>query len=574
MFRALTRSKTNWGWWETGALAAFAATVAAGLRWHEGWVDEAQAWMIARDMGWWHMMIHGLRYEGSPGLWHSLLWVLARLHFTYIGMHYVSGLLAVGGVWVFLRFAPFPRYLKLLLPFTFFIAYQDAVVARNYVLFAGLGFGAAAVLRQRTQRPILLAILLGLIANISIHGCIASAGLAAVAAIQTRRRHLHRNRRFQVAGGVLLLFWLIAIATAAPPPDLDFAAARILHKQKIWVSTASGGHWVYGNDQIPVNPNPYKPHIVTKKEARSSLTMQPGELAPIPFTRPHFPLWKRWWLKLARFLGLITFPISTSRSLALSTVVLFIMLTLSNSRTPMPGPDEEFGRLALLPYGLMIAAFMKLYMAPRHAGMMFTLFLICVWLAWPVLPIEEDLRPRRQWLRVAFTTVLLLVAVQQMGWTKDAIIADEHYPYSGDWTTARFLKSVKDDGPIAGFYYHADGALAFLPGFKYINQPHSYWVWSTKFRINQDAPKVLKEHPAYIVVGGFTWGNEGSIMGDWANPYEGLPYMPMADSYRIVSYFEHHGYIESHRFCGRLLMRDGYSEEVCNIILEPYVPED
>ena len=206
--------------------------------------------------------------------------------------------------------------------------------------------------------------------------------------------------------------------------------------------------------------------------------------------------------------------------------------------------------------------------------MLFTTFIISLWLIWPAAKHEDDVPAEAQWLRVSLLTALLLMAVQQIGWTKDALIADEHYPYSGDWTTAAFLKTARQDGPVAGFYYHANGALAFLPGWKYANQPHSYWWWSTRLRTDQDAPNVLKQRPAYVVVGGFEWGDQGDIMVDWANPYEDYPYIPMADSYRIVNYFERHGYIETHRFCGRLLMRDSYSEEVCNIILEPYVPED
>lgn len=575
MLSTLTRSEERWSWWETSALLGFAGVVAAGIRWHEAWTDEAQAWMIARDMGWWQMMLHGIRYEGSPGLWHSVLWVLARLHLSYIGMHYVAGLLAVAGIAVLLRFAPFPRYIKLLIPFTFFLAYQDAVVARSYVLFAGLGFGAAALIRQKVSRPVLLAVLLGLIANISIHGCIASGGLAMVALIQVWQRGLHRKARYQLSGALLLALWLIAIVSAAPPKDLDFAAAKSFHKARVWAGSPHGGHWLYGNDEIPVNADPFLPHVLSAREAKTSLTMQPGELAPIPLAHAHLPLGQRLWLHVARLLGLVTFPISTSRSLALATMGLFFALVITRQRNGLKAGDRaDLGVSALIPYVLMVLAFTKLYMAPRHTGMLFTLFVISLWLAWPSYALEQESAPRRRWIRVAFTTAFLLVLVQQIGWTKDAINADEHDPYSGDWTTASFLKSVRGEGRIAGFYYHATGALAYLPGFQYSNQPHTYWLWSTKLRIDQEAPKVLKQHPAYVVVGGFEWGNQGDVAVDWVNPYEGLPFMPMADSYRIVSLFERHGYIETHRFCGRLLMRDGYSEEVCNVVLEPYVPED
>ena len=551
----------------------YAGVVAAGIRWHEGWTDEAQAWMIARDLSFFQMLVRGVRYEGSPGLWHSILWVLARLHLSYIGMHYVAGVIATAGIAVFLRWAPFPRFLKLLIPFSFFLAYQDAVVARSYVLFGLLGFGAAAILRQRQDRPVLLAIVLGLIANISAHGFVASCALALVALVQAHREGVTLNRRRLTALLLLLLFWLGSFATAFPPRDTDFAAAKDLHKSRVRITDGRKVRWQYGNDEIPVDPSPDKPHIVTKADAASSLTMKLGELAPIPSTRAHLALQQRVWLHVARFLGLLTFPISTSRSLAIATLLLFGALLHTSSKNPLRGQSKEAGPLALVPYGLMILVFSKLYIAPRHTGMLFTAFLISLWLAWPSTPLRED-QPRRQTIRIALSTVLLLVMIQQAGWTKDSLVTDMHDPYSGDWTTAKFLKDVHAEGPVAGFYYHAVGALAYLPGFRYSNQPHSYWWWSTALRINQEAPKVLAQHPSYVVVGGFEWGNEGDVAVDWVDSYEGSPFMPMADSYRIVSYFEQHGYIESHRFCGRLLMRDGYSEQVCNLVLEPYVPED
>jgi hypothetical protein len=157
---------------------------------------------------------------------------------------------------------------------------------------------------------------------------------------------------------------------------------------------------------------------------------------------------------------------------------------------------------------------------------------------------------------------------QQIGWTLNALHTDKHFPYSGDWATARFLKSLPRGTTVAGFNYHATGALAYLDDFKYINQPHSYWIWSNKVRINQQAPSVLAQQPDYFVVGGFTFGSQGDMNVDWAPPVNDLPYMHMADAYRIRAYFLQHNYVERDRFGGRLLMRDSYSEEVCDIVLE------
>ena len=170
--------------------------------------------------------------------------------------------------------------------------------------------------------------------------------------------------------------------------------------------------------------------------------------------------------------------------------------------------------------------------------------------------------------------LLLLIAGEQLNWTRLAVHTDKHFPYSGDWATARFLKSLPKDKTVAGFTYHATGALAYLDHYKYMNQPESYWVWSNTVRINQQAPAVLDRRPDYVVIGGYTYGSQGDVAADWALPVFDLPFMPMADAYRIRAYFIQHNYVEQNRFCGRLLMRNDYSEEVCDIILRFEPPED
>src|SRR5579871_6286134 len=64
-------------WWriaDFGVLGVWMAVVAFTLQYHEKWADEAQAWLIARDLNLKTIWFHELRYEGSPGLWHTILW--------------------------------------------------------------------------------------------------------------------------------------------------------------------------------------------------------------------------------------------------------------------------------------------------------------------------------------------------------------------------------------------------------------------------------------------------------------------------------------------------------------------
>lgn len=210
-------------WPEWTALVLYAALVGFSIPYHEPWADEAQAWQLARSLSL-HDLFHTyLRYEGSPGLWHLLLWIMARLHISYSGMHWTSGCIAVAGVAILLLCAPFHRYIKLLLPFTYFLAFQYAVVARNYVLVPLLLFAIAARWRKS---PVVVALLLGLLGNVALHALAISGGLAIVYIIE-RRRANSRGEELRcstaeliTASGLLAILYVIAVWTMLPPTDV------------------------------------------------------------------------------------------------------------------------------------------------------------------------------------------------------------------------------------------------------------------------------------------------------------------------------------------------------------------
>src|ERR1700751_1544778 len=121
-------------WPEWTALTLYTALVTLAIPYHEPFVDEAQAWQLARTLSLHDLFVKYIRYEGAPGLWHFLLWILSRAHVTYSGLHWICGITAVAATSLFIFKAPFPRYLKLTLPFTYFLLFHYAVVARCYVL--------------------------------------------------------------------------------------------------------------------------------------------------------------------------------------------------------------------------------------------------------------------------------------------------------------------------------------------------------------------------------------------------------------------------------------------------------
>jgi hypothetical protein len=210
-------------WPEWTALSVYAALLAVAIPFHRPWADEAQAWQLARSLSLQSLFQTYIRYEGTPGLWYLVLWILNRAHISYTGMHWFCGVIAVSASALLIFRSPFPRYLRLTLPFTFFLLFQYAVVARGYVLVPILLY-LIAICWKRS--PLLLALLLGLLANIALHAAMISAGLALVYAINSLRGKMPgancSGRRQMQALAILLCFYAAALWTAWPPPDQLF----------------------------------------------------------------------------------------------------------------------------------------------------------------------------------------------------------------------------------------------------------------------------------------------------------------------------------------------------------------
>jgi hypothetical protein len=117
--------------WPGFVLLGFATWLfAVGSR-HEPWFDESQAWLLARDNGLWQLLAHRVRYEGTPGLWHAVLWFAIRAGLPFRYFFVVPATFALAGAAVVLWRAPFPPALRLAFVTSYFYGYQYSVVARS-----------------------------------------------------------------------------------------------------------------------------------------------------------------------------------------------------------------------------------------------------------------------------------------------------------------------------------------------------------------------------------------------------------------------------------------------------------
>jgi hypothetical protein len=212
------------------AAGAYALLVALTIHFHEPWADEAQSWLLGRDASLADLWGRLLHYEGTPGLWQTLLHALTRLGLSYTAYSFVSGILGLTAMYLLLRYAPLPLFIRILLPFTYYLCYQYAVLARSYALVAPLLFAIAAGYMQAQRKPAMTTVLLALLAGVSVHGFLISAciwvTLYAPLALQWGRLQNSERWKLAIAG---VAYWLILgffLVCAWPAKDVAFAEHR------------------------------------------------------------------------------------------------------------------------------------------------------------------------------------------------------------------------------------------------------------------------------------------------------------------------------------------------------------
>jgi len=406
-------------WWtiaDTTVLLLWIAITNFTLRYHEKWADEAQAWLIARDLPLRTIWFHELRYEGSPGLWHTILWIAQHIfHAPYASIGYIGLAGATAGAALLIFKAPFPRYIRWPLAFTYFMVYQYSVIARPYTLLPLLAF-AAAMLFKDIQHPERMTVVLVLLANLSLHGTIIAGCigfcylLEAIKSWSTLDQPL-RNR-YVICVAVMLLTFVFLFIILKPTPDVE----EFVLKERI--------------AKLP------------------------------PAARAQFPT----------ALEQLTAVISGAFLDYLAPSVLFVVL--ASAWCCMRRRLLVF----VLPVGALIALYAIVHGVSHHQGTVFVSAIAAIWVAWPTEQEKSALSVREHWTTQGMTALLICLCAVNI-WDSTAVIHREYlYPYSGAEDAAKYLKSVgADRGSIFGFLHGVDAVQAYFDHNILANIPTTYF---------------------------------------------------------------------------------------------------
>ena len=195
---------------------------------HEPWFDEAQSWAIARSGTIKEILFDIPHYEGHPPLWHLILVPFAKLGAPYeLSLAAVNIFFMTLAVAVLLFKSPFPKLIRCLLPFNFFLFYQYGVVSRPYCILVLAIFLAAVCYKNRNEHPVKYLLCLALMCAVHSYGLIIAGCLCIVWLIEIFTEY---KKSGKIAGILkarrcwlmfcLLIFAMLVMAAIVPDENV------------------------------------------------------------------------------------------------------------------------------------------------------------------------------------------------------------------------------------------------------------------------------------------------------------------------------------------------------------------
>ena len=384
---------------------------------HEPWYDEAQAWQIAKTASLHDILWVIPSYEGHPPFWHLLLTVPAKLGvpwqwaFLLVGM----GFVLVNGFLLFFK-APFPRWVRCMLPFNYFLLYQYGIIVRPYSAILLIMLLLAIYFPQKNQRPFLFISLLAALCachifGIAIAGGITMAWLWEIKAQQSWEiylKQLFKDKRFY--GMLGLLAFVIFLFALLWPQDDGLLADYLNYTEHLFKHIS---------------------FIIFGVPAEAVLT----NLTDSVFIQQENLPWKNLLVTCLLGAGLWS--------------LLWVCFT------------KKRILYLLLPVGLMSVVMIH-YCSRHHIGLF---LIIVIWYAWITLaenPIPPNLpRAIQQFAKV----VLLLILIIPIGWTCYSLSMDYRYKiFPGDELVA-FLKKhdLMKENIFATWVVKKEGRTVAIP---------------------------------------------------------------------------------------------------------------
>ncbi len=151
-------------------LFIYAAITLISVLHHEIWRDEAQVWLVTRDLSFLGIIDH-VRNEGHPLLWYFLVLPFSKLNLPVFSMQVISWIFMIISAGFLVFKSPFNKISKICILFSAGFLYWLAVISRNYSLIPLFLFGAAYFYSTQKEHPCIYSIFVALLSQTHILMC-------------------------------------------------------------------------------------------------------------------------------------------------------------------------------------------------------------------------------------------------------------------------------------------------------------------------------------------------------------------------------------------------------------------
>lgn len=374
-------------------LFLYSALLIVIMYFHEPWFDEAQSWLIARDASLQDIIFTIPHYEGHPPFWWLLLAIPAKTGLPYeISIKAINWFFSTLAVFLLLFKSPFPKWIKLVLPFTYFLFYQYGVQSRPYSILVCAVFLVAMNWDKRDEKPYKFCLSLMLLCLTSAYGIIIAGGISMAWTYELIKEKKLLTDTHRIVGlFALLLLALVLIYLMLPYSD-TYANSRVLFS---------------------------KPNTVWQRLYYAFFCL-PSEAAVTSFgsdTLFHY------------------FTPNVTQTVIMSVISLLIWIALF-----LQTGSGKTRLYLVLPSALFLAFSAIKYFYLHHVGILFLIFQFSVWISWrkedktDVLPM---IRKHRRWLPVPLAVILLI----NCSWSIEASIHEIQSRFSAGKALASYVIS-------------------------------------------------------------------------------------------------------------------------------------
>lgn len=355
---------------------------------HEPWFDEFQSWGISKDSIY-NILFVIPHYEGHPPLWYLVLKCFTSLNIpAELSLKIPNLLFMFASVWLLLFKSPFPKIIRLTLPFTYFIFYQHSIINRPYSMLTFALLLSTYFYKTKNTNPYRFICTLGFLALTSLYGMVIATALTLVWVYEIWNKQnfkvflkdFLKDKRYYA---MLSLFFLCCAISIMIFPDKHI----------------STGSLIFSNYNILI-----------------FLYLALGLIGDITF--------------------LDTYNVASSNLSSISWYYMLTSLVVGSFITCIVIKElKKLNCVRFLFIFYFLLAFFSVYIWPHHLGIPFIMLITCFWLA---MDTPNNLKPN---FSKCFIIMLAITIATQIVWSCCASLNEIKYNFGPGRNMYNYIKN-------------------------------------------------------------------------------------------------------------------------------------